>query len=87
MSPSQATSTCPHKDAACGVYYTCSPCKDKRRRKIYAQMSEEDKAYDRMVDPAQAYHTDYHDIDRGCSCHINPPCSYCIEQSEEAGDE
>lgn len=35
-----------------------------------------------------------HDIDGGCSCHINPPCSYCTTPKEfypvcgwEAADE
>lgn len=22
---------------------------------------------------------DEHDSDYGCSCHINPPCSYCVD--------
>jgi hypothetical protein len=25
---------------------------------------------------------DEHETDRSCSCHINPPCSYCIESRE-----
>lgn len=86
--------TCPHNDAACGTYYDCDKCLRKKRERIWANMTPEQRNYDRMVDP-QGAHTSglsapggdrflYEDREpSGCSCHISPPCNYCIEKSEE----
>lgn len=50
-------------------------------------MSEERRAYDRMVDPAGAYTSGYSaGADPECTCHINPPCSYCTSKTEEELD-
>ena len=54
----------------------CWRCQRARRRRAFKNMSEADKAYDRFVDPLQQYHTDF---PVECSCHISPPCSYCVE--------
>ncbi len=51
-------------------------------------MSEEKKNYDRHFDPEKSKKLDdalegYRDYNSGCSCHINPPCSYCTDRREE----
>ena len=72
---------CKHGDLACGSgYWDCGKCQDEMRRAAYKRLTPAQKAYDNMVDPLAYYHTNY---DReGCSCHINPPCSYCVNQSD-----
>jgi hypothetical protein len=67
----------------------CSECVRKLREKIRRKMPEKEKRYDRHFAPAQSAALDSvmddYDHDRGCSCHINPPCSYCEGRSEEGG--
>lgn len=52
-------------------------------------MDEKKKNYDRHFDPKQSEILDeairdYENRDyQGCSCHINPPCSYCTRENEE----
>lgn len=58
----------------------CGLCKRARRAYSYRHLTDEQKAYDKHVDPQGAYHTDF---PSGCSCHINPPCSYCVDQWKE----
>ncbi len=62
----------------------CSKCTSSLRKKIWRKMSEERKNYDRTFAPRQSLDLDVstfeEDIERGCSCHINPPCSYCVEK-------
>ena len=65
---------CKHGEIGCGQLYDCGRCAREKRARAYRQLSPEQKAYDRMVDPMGAYHTDF---EAGCSCHINAPCSYC----------
>lgn len=38
--------------------------------------AEANRSYDRYV-------TRYREDEGGCSCHINPPCSYCTRETEE----
>jgi len=51
-------------------------------------MSEKNREYDRIVAPDESKEldkslaSDYSDVDC-CSCHINPPCSYCISKTED----
>ena len=65
--------------------YQCGFCGGIERQRIWNRMSAEDRAYDRRVDPANSRTLDAGmsvDVDlheQGCSCHINPPCSYCVE--------
>jgi len=74
---------CKHGDLACGSgYWDCGKCQDEMRRAAYKRLTLEQKAYDNMVDPLGAYHADYDRETEGCSCHINPPCSYCVNQSD-----
>ncbi len=67
----------------------CGECTRKLREKIWKNMSEDKKNYDRHFDPGQSGKldsaiTDYDKGDyEGCSCHINPPCSYCVNKDEE----
>ena len=62
----------------------CSECTRKLREKIWRNMSEKDKNYDRHFAPEQSRNLDdamYADAeydDGCCSCHINPPCDYCL---------
>ena len=46
-------------------------------------MSEKRKNYDRHFAPLESRALDDaisdYDNDRTCSCHINPPCSYCVD--------
>lgn len=58
----------------------CWKCKRKRRKQIWDSMTSEQKQYDRYVDPLNAYHTEFAP---GCSCHINPPCSFCTRETKE----
>lgn len=65
----------------------CSECVRKLRKKIWANMSRERRDYDRHVAPEQSQALDEElnedNYNTGCSCHINPPCSYCISKGEE----
>ncbi len=70
--------TCGCTPDASGFGY-CGECCRKLRAKIWAEMSDKKKDYDRYVDPAL---DDIEPYD-GCSCHINPPCSYCISKNSE----
>lgn len=80
--------TCKHGEVGCGTHYYCGKCADERRRIAYKSLTPKQKAYDNTVDPLNAYHTDYDRESSGCSCHINPPCSYCTskEQPKERTD-
>ena len=54
-------------------------------------MSEKRKNYDRHFAPEQSEELD-RDLDDflndgSCSCHINPPCDYCIAKSEKQEEE
>lgn len=76
---------------ACGCipdnsgYGYCGECTRKLRTKIWRNMSKEKKDYDRMMDPNGSRELDeLCEPDReGCSCHIHPPCSYCVNKSED----
>lgn len=68
----------------------CSECVRRLREKIWSKMSEGEKNYDRRFAPRESKKLDdAFDADgeynTGCSCHINPPCSYCENKSEEDG--
>lgn len=58
----------------------CSECVRKLREKIWRKMSPQKKAYDRTFAPEQSQVLDEATLDGGCSCHINPPCSYCVNK-------
>jgi len=70
-------------------HYDCGFCTGIRRQRIWNAMSEKARAYDRRVDPANSATLDSgRDVDlgryeRGCSCHISPPCSFCCDAPEE----
>jgi len=62
----------------------CPDCEKKLRAKILAKMTTKEKNYDRYVNPGGC--DDYDDYDgepSGCSCHINPPCSYCVNKNSD----
>jgi len=65
----------------------CNKCTKALRKKIWHEMSEEKKEYDRTFAPRQSLDLDIAEFEDeiGCSCHINPPCSYCVGKGE--GDE
>ncbi len=65
----------------------CSECTRKLREKIWKEMSPERKAYDRHFAPMQSAVLDEaidgSEYNTSCSCHINPPCSYCTSKGED----
>ncbi len=66
----------------------CGECVKKLRAKIWRNMSEKEKNYDRHFAPAESAELDDAVLDgaeynTGCSCHINPPCSYCTSKNNE----
>ena len=75
-----ATGCCKYGEADCGELYFCGRCARERRARAYRNLTEEQKSYDRYVDPAGAYHTDF---PSGCSCHLSAPCSYCLSLTKE----
>ena len=76
---------CKNGDLSCGAgYWYCGKCEDDAYRAAYKRLTPAQKAYDNMVDPLGAYHTDYDREPQGCSCHISPPCNYCVNKSDDA---
>lgn len=66
-------------------YYTCGRHKKELDRRAWLRMTEKQKEYDRYVDPMGAYTSGYSaGADECCSCHINPPCSYCVNKEQES---
>lgn len=69
--------------------YECGFCRGIKRQRIWNAMSPERKAYDRYVDPANSAALDrgvgvnLDRYERGCSCHISPPCSFCTSEAEQ----
>jgi len=66
-------------------YGYCSECTRKLREKIWANMSERKKSYDRHFDTAGSKALDdaVEEYDTVCTCHINPPCSHCVSKGSE----
>ena len=65
----------------------CSECVRKLREKIWRNMPEKKKRYDRQFAPEQSKRLDEATTDEhntGCSCHINPPCSYCVDKESSS---
>ena len=63
----------------------CGECTRQLRAKVWSKMSEKEKNYDRHFDThgSRALDEEIPEdaiLDSGCSCHINPPCSYCTSQ-------
>ena len=76
---------------ACGCtpdasgYGYCDKCTAALRQKIWNNLSKGQREYDRKFAPDQSKELDdYYNPDNehntGCSCHINPPCSYCTSK-------
>lgn len=67
----------------------CSECTRKLRERIWKNMSEDRKKYDRQFDPTGSAVLDDamndYDHERCCSCHINAPCDYCVLKENEDG--
>jgi len=68
-------------------YGYCSECVRKLREKIWSNLSDKEKAYDRHFASEQSKHLDdslnNYERQTSCSCHINPPCSFCTNKEEE----
>lgn len=66
-------------------YGYCPECRRKLREKIWKNMSEKDRNYDRHFAPEKSKKLDKsienREYNTGCSCHINPPCSYCVDDN------
>ena len=82
-------------DPRCGCvtgHYECLFCRGIKRQRIWNRMTERERAYDRYVDPINSAALDREvsinldAYERGCSCHINSPCSYCTDQSDGPDD-
>lgn len=71
----------------------CSECVRKLREKIWKNMDNDKKNYDRHFDPNGSKKLDdvmenyFEGEPTGCSCHINPPCSYCTDYRGRKEDE
>jgi hypothetical protein len=65
----------------------CGECSRKLREKIWREMPAAQKRYDRHFDPAGSKELDDAVYGESCSCHINPPCGYCVNKQEEEEDE
>ncbi len=66
----------------------CSECVRKLREKIWKRMSAKRRNYDRQFAPKQSRVLDEAVMPEeyeaaGCSCHINPPCSYCVNKGDD----
>lgn len=63
----------------------CGECTRNLRKEIWKNMSKKKKSYDRRFDPhgSRALDMDIEQEPSGCSCHINPPCSYCVGKNED----
>jgi hypothetical protein len=81
------THKCKHAEVGCGQYYDCGKCTREKHERIWRNLTPEQRAYDRMVDPFGAYTSglsapggdrDLFEPAQGCSCHISPPCNYCV---------
>ena len=71
-------------------YGYCGDCTSKLRKKIWAGLSEKQRDYDRQFGGSSTkeleedYNRDRYETDNQCcSCHINPPCSYCTSKNED----
>ena len=67
-------------------YGYCDKCTRALRERVWRNMSEGRKEYDRHFDPVGSRILDdsvYGNRSECCSCHINPPCSYCVNQGDE----
>lgn len=71
-------------------YGYCGKCTMALRKKIWAKMTDGEKDYDRRFGGAEIaeleseYNRDRNETDNQCcSCHINPPCSYCTSKGED----
>ncbi len=71
-------------------YGWCGECTRKLREKIWSRMSEKRKQYDRHFAPEQSQGLDNaiddaesEAYETGCSCHISPPCSFCVNKNDE----
>lgn len=68
----------------------CGECRRRLREKIWRGLSEGQREYDRTFAPRESAELDSATREpyQGCSCHINPPCGYCISKnSDEENDE
>lgn len=77
---------CGCKPDASGFGY-CGDCTRKLREKIWREMPASKKQYDRLFDAPGSKELDDAVYGEGCSCHIHPPCSYCVNKEEELADE
>lgn len=89
----ETSGACKHGNAGCGISWDCGACTRERHEAIWKRMTPGERAYDRMVDPQGAYTSGlsapggddglWDRDEQGCSCHINPPCSYCVNKSRD----
>lgn len=66
-------------------YGYCGECTRQLRSKIWRNLSHKQREYDRLFAPDESRELDEDtSSDReSCSCHINPPCSYCVNKNSD----
>jgi len=69
-------------------YGYCGDCNRALRSKIWREMSEAERSYDRRFAPQASAKLDEEycndtEYDECCSCHICPPCNYCLNNKDE----
>lgn len=74
---------CKHGNKSCGVYWTCGPCEAEESHRAWLRLTPAQREYDRMV-TSPGYGADEDRAPESCSCHINPPCSYCTREVDES---
>ena len=59
--------------------YECWNCRKVKLAAIYRNMTPAQREYDLLA--LAGWPSDDYECS-GCSCHINPPCSFCISQED-----
>lgn len=69
-------------------YGYCGECTRKLREKIWRGLTPKQRDYDRQFAPSESkelddYYNPDNEYNTCCSCHINPPCSYCMSKNDD----
>jgi len=71
---------CKNGDLYCGTHWDCGKCTREMNEAAMRRLTPAQREYDRL---ALAGWPDDDREPEGCSCHINPPCSYCTRDIDE----
>ena len=61
--------------------YECWHCRKPKLDKIYRNLTPAQQEYDRLA--LAGWPKDDWEA-QSCSCHINPPCNFCMREADEA---